>query len=124
MSYSFPLLVVLAIVVGFFYLKKTKKWIFAKKASSYKAAIPGQRAKKSKLHIDRDTLLEKSWEFFSKIANRVINQFSPDDQKTLLQIGVALEKAGMQYCHVINYTEIKQSLSPSVSKEQEVRKTR
>jgi len=82
--------------------------------------------KKQVIRIDRDTLLEKSWEFFSKIADVVINKFSRSDQEILLRIGIELENAGVEYCHVINLYEIKQAIAPetAVTKGKDVQKGR
>lgn len=117
-------IVCLLILAGIFiHKKKTGHFFFTKKVIHKRLGFLVHRKKKI-IKIDQDTALEKSWEFFSKIANIVIHKFSRQDQDALLRIGIELEKAGMQYSHVLDFIEIKKSLAPTVTKEHEVTKQR
>jgi hypothetical protein len=45
--------------------------------------------------------VEKSWEFLDNISAKVEKNFSREDKKTLLDLGMNLLRVGVQYIHVI-----------------------
>jgi hypothetical protein len=116
----FPLIigaVAVVIIVIVIFVGKGKFRFGNKKNTAFKSVnFRSFKRKKQILRVDKDTLLEKSWEFFTKIAQVVFHKFSRADQEAVLQIGIELEKAGMKYCHVINFHEIRQQLSPEVTR--------
>jgi len=73
-----------------------------------------RRVKPEPIHIDHYTALEKSWVFFNIIADMVKTKFSKHDQEAILQIGVDLQNAGVEYYHLIDPIEVRKALGPDV----------
>jgi ABC-type anion transport system duplicated permease subunit len=104
-----PLIIAaVAIIILLFVLKKYGAKNVRKLPARMGASL--KRRPKTIIKVDRDTVLEKSWHFFSVLAEIVRTRFSRADQEMLLKIGIELEQAGMEYYHVINLHEIKQQL--------------
>lgn len=85
--------------------------IFIKKSNSTKAASPSgvvspeMRPRNNKRKFKMMTYqeaLEASKQFIYDITRAVMQKFTPDSQRTLLELGKKLVKNGVTYLHVID----------------------